>query len=149
MKTYMANAQNTTKEWYLVDADGQVYGRVASQVAAILHGKHKPTYTPHYDAGDYVIVINTDKMIVTGKKREKKIVRHHTGMVGNLKEVQLGKLLDKQSDEVLYQAIRGMLPKNSLGRAMIKKLRVYKGGEHEQVAQQPTPYALQEKRYDK
>lgn len=145
MKTFMANEGNYQRQWYLVDADGEVLGRLASQIATILRGKHKPTFTPHFDAGDYVVVINTDKMIVTGKKREKKIVRHHTGWVGGMKEIQLGKLLDARSDDVLYDAVKGMLPKTALGRKMIKKLRVFKGPEHEHTAQNPTVFELVER----
>lgn len=137
MKTFMANEQNIERKWYLVDASGMPLGRVASQVAAILRGKNKPTFTPHVDTGDFVIVINTDKMILTGKKLEQKYYRYHTGYMGGLKETQYKKMMAEKSDDALYIAIKGMLPKNSLGRQMLKKVRVYKGAEHEHEAQKP------------
>ncbi len=137
MKTFMANEQNIERKWYLVDASGMPLGRVASQVAAVLRGKNKPTFTPHVDTGDFVIVINTDKMILTGKKLEQKYYRYHTGYMGGLKEVQYKKMMSEKSDDALYIAVKGMLPKNSLGRQMLKKLRVYKGAEHEHEAQKP------------
>jgi len=146
-KTYMANDQTVTRKWYIVDAEGQVLGRLASQVASVLRGKNKPIFTPHVDTGDFVVVINCDKMIVTGKKAEQKMVRRHTGYVGGLKEVQLGKLLDTRANYVLYAAVKGMLPKNSLGRKLLKKLRVYNGPEHEHQAQQPIKLELV-KRYE-
>jgi len=142
MKTFMANAQNIKKEWLVVDVAGMPAGRAASQVASILRGKHKPTFTPHADAGDYVIVLNTDKLVFTGKKLDDKLVRHHTGYAGGLKEVQLKKLMSEKSDRVFYNAVKGMLPKNPLGRAMIKKMHVYTGDKHEQAAQQPKEYKL-------
>lgn len=137
MKTFMANEQNIERKWYLVDASGMPLGRVASQVAAILRGKNKPTFTPNVDAGDFVIVINTDKMILTGKKLEQKYYRYHTGYMGGLKAIQYKKMMSEKSDDALYIAVKGMLPKNSLGRKMLTKLRVYKGAEHEHAAQKP------------
>lgn len=137
MKTYMAKAGEVKRDWYVVDATGMPLGRLASQVAAILRGKNKPTFTPNVDTGDYVIVINTDKVELTGKKAEQKYYRYHTGYVGGLKEVRYDKLLDTKSDFVITKAVKGMLPKNSIGREMIKKLFVYKGAEHKQQAQQP------------
>ena len=137
MKTFMANEQNIERKWYLVDAAEMPLGRVASQVAAILRGKNKPTFTPHVDCGDYVIVINTDKMILTGKKLEQKYYRYHTGYMGGLKEVQYKKMMAEKSDDALYIAIKGMLPKNSLGRKMLKKVRVYKDANHNHEAQTP------------
>lgn len=137
MKTFMANEQNIERKWYLVDASNMPLGRVASQVAAVLRGKNKPTFTPHVDAGDYVIVINTDKMYLTGRKLEQKYHRYHTGYMGGLKAIQYKKMMAEKSDDALYLAIKGMLPKNSLGRKMLTKLRVYKGAEHEHAAQQP------------
>lgn len=137
MKTFMANEQNIERKWYLVDASDMPLGRVASQVAAVLRGKNKPTFTPHVDAGDYVIVINTDKMYLTGRKLEQKYHRYHTGYMGGLKAIQYKKMMAEKSDDALYLAVKGMLPKNSLGRKMLTKLRVYKGAEHEHVAQQP------------
>ena len=137
MKTYMANAQTVEKKWYIVDAEGQTLGRLATKVATVLRGKHKPTYTPNVDCGDFVIVINTDKVVLTGKKLEDKFYRYHTGYIGGLKEIPYKKLMAEKSDLAVYEAVKGMLPKNSLGRAMIKKLRVYKGAEHNHVAQKP------------
>ena len=137
MKTYMANAQTVERKWYVVDAAGVPLGRLASRVAFILRGKHKPTYTPHVDSGDFVIVINTDKATLTGKKAENKFYRYHTGYVGGLKEISYKKMLAEKSDLAVYEAVKGMLPKNSLGRATLKKLRVYKGAEHNHAAQKP------------
>lgn len=137
MKTFMANEQNIERKWYLVDASNMPLGRVASQVAVVLRGKNKPTFTPHVDAGDYVIVINTDKMYLTGRKLEQKYHRYHTGYMGGLKAIQYKKMMAEKSDDALYLAVKGMLPKNSLGRKMLTKLRVYKGAEHEHAAQQP------------
>ena len=137
MKTFMANEQNIERKWYLVDAADMPLGRVASQVAAILRGKNKPTYTPHVDCGDFVIVINTDKAILTGKKLEQKYYRYHTGYMGGLKEVQYKKMMAEKSDDAMYLAIKGMLPKNSLGRKMLKKVRVYKDANHNHEAQKP------------
>ena len=137
MKTYMANAQTVEKKWYVVDAEGVTLGRLATRVASVLRGKHKPTYTPNVDTGDFVIVINTDKVVLTGKKLEDKFYRYHTGYIGGLKEIPYKKMMEEKSDLAVYEAVRGMLPKNSLGRAMIKKLRVYKGAEHNHVAQKP------------
>ena len=137
MKTYMANAQTVERKWYVVDAAGVPLGRLAARVAFILRGKHKPTYTPHVDTGDFVIVINTDKTVLTGKKAENKFYRYHTGYIGGLKEIPYKKMMEEKSDLAVYEAVRGMLPKNSLGRAMIKKLRVYKGEAHNHEAQKP------------
>lgn len=137
MKTYMANAQNVERKWYVVDAEGQVLGRLASQVAAVLRGKNKPTFTPHVDTGDFVIVVNCDKIRLTGKKLDKKIYRYHTGFIGGLKETSYRDMMAKKSDVVVYEAVKGMLPKNSLGRKMLKKLKVYKEAEHNHQAQQP------------
>ena len=137
MKTYMANAQTVEKKWYIVDAEGLTLGRLATKVAAVLRGKHKPTYTPNVDTGDFVIVINTDKVVLTGKKLEDKFYRYHTGYIGGLKEIPYKKLMAEKSDLAVYEAVKGMLPKNSLGRAMLKKLRVYKGAEHNHAAQKP------------
>ncbi|MCL2061358.1 MAG: 50S ribosomal protein L13 [Firmicutes bacterium] len=136
-KTYMANNQTIQRDWYVVDAAGMPLGRLASQVASVLRGKNKPAFTPHVDTGDFVIVLNTDKVILTGKKLEQKFKRRHTLWMGGLKEVQYKKYMAEKSDDAVYEAIRGMLPKNSLGRKMIKKLRVYKDGQHNHQAQQP------------
>ena len=148
MKTFMANAQNIERKWYVVDAAGMPLGRVATQVAGVLRGKHKPTFTPHVDAGDYVIVLNCDKVVLTGNKKEE-VYRHHTHVSSGLREVKMSKLMAQKSDEVMYRAVKGMLPKNALGRGMLKKLRVYKGGEHQQQAQQPVELKLVTKAYAK
>ena len=137
MKTYMANAQTVERKWYVVDAAGLTLGRLATRVASVLRGKNKPTYTPNVDCGDFVIVINTDKVVLTGKKLEDKFYRYHTGYIGGLKEISYKKLMAEKSDLAVYEAVKGMLPKNSLGRDMIKKLRVYKGAEHNHAAQKP------------
>ena len=137
MKTYMAHAETVERKWYVVDAEGVALGRLATRVASVLRGKHKPTYTPNVDTGDFVIVINTDKVVLTGKKLEDKFYRYHTGDIGGLKEIPYKKLMSEKSDLAVYEAVKGMLPKNSLGRAMLKKLRVYKGAEHNHVAQKP------------
>ena len=137
MKTYMANAQTVERKWYVVDAAGVPLGRLASKVAAILRGKNKPIFTPNVDTGDFVIVINSDKVALTGKKLEDKFYRYHTGYIGGLKEVSYKKMLSEKSDLAVYEAVRGMLPKNSLGKDMKKKLRVYKGAEHNHAAQKP------------
>ena len=137
MKTYMAKAETVERKWYVVDAEGLTLGRLASRVAAVLRGKTKPNYTPNVDTGDFVIVINTDKVVLTGKKLEDKFYRYHTGYIGGLKEIPYKKMMEEKSDLAVYEAVKGMLPKNSLGRAMIKKLRVYKGSEHNHAAQKP------------
>ena len=137
MKTYMANAQTVERKWYVVDAAGLTLGRLATRVASVLRGKNKPTYTPNVDCGDFVIVINTDKVVLTGKKLEDKFYRYHTGYIGGLKEISYKKLMAEKSDLAVYEAVKGMLPKNSLGRQMLKKLKVYKGAEHNHAAQKP------------
>ena len=137
MKTYMAKAETVERKWYVVDAEGVTLGRLASQVASVLRGKNKPNYTPNVDTGDFVIIINTDKVVLTGKKLENKFYRYHTGYIGGLKEIPYKKMMAEKSDLAVYEAVKGMLPKNSLGRAMIKKLRVYKGAEHNHIAQKP------------
>ncbi|HRF36784.1 MAG TPA: 50S ribosomal protein L13 [Clostridia bacterium] len=137
MKTYMAKPEEIERKWYVVDCDGLVLGRVASQIASVLRGKNKPCYTPNVDCGDYVIAINTDKIVLTGKKLEQKYYRYHTGYIGGLKEIQFKKRMSEDSDKALTTAVKGMLPKNSLGRDMIKKLKVFKGAEHNHQAQMP------------
>lgn len=137
MNTFMANAQNVERKWYVVDANGMVLGRLASQVANILRGKHKPTYTPHVDTGDYVIVVNADKVVLTGKKLDQKVYYHHTGYPGGLRETKYRKLMSDKPEFVIQHAIVGMLPKGPLGRAMAKKLYVYAGNEHRHEAQKP------------
>ena len=142
MKTYMAHASDVVRKWYVVDASGMALGRLASKVAAILRGKNKPTFTPNVDTGDFVIIVNTDKVVLTGKKLEKKYYRYHTGHIGGLKEIQYKTLMAEKSDVAVYEAVKGMLPKNKLGAKMLKKLRVYKGAEHNQQAQQPIELKL-------
>ena len=137
MKTYMAKAEAVERKWYVVDAAGVPLGRLASRVASVLRGKNKPTYTPNVDTGDFVIVINTDKTVLTGKKLENKFYRYHTGYIGGLKEISYKKMMAEKSDLAVYEAVKGMLPKNSLGRQMLKKLKVYKGAEHNHAAQKP------------
>ena len=138
--TYSAKASELEKKWYVIDAEGKVVGRLASEIAKILRGKNKPTFTPNVDTGDFVIVINTDKMVFTGNKLNDKIYRRHTGYIGNMKETQAKDMMSKDSTKVLMLAVKGMLPKNSLGRKMLTKLRVYAGSEHEQAAQKPEVY---------
>jgi large subunit ribosomal protein L13 len=133
----MANAGNVEHKWYIVDAAGLPLGRVATQVASVLRGKHKPTFTPHVDTGDGVIVINCEKVVLTGKKLDQKMYRHHSGYPGGLKETPYRVIMETRPQLAMYEAVRRMLPKNRLGRQMIKKLRVYAGSEHEQQAQQP------------
>ena len=137
MKTFMAKPETVERKWYVVDATDMVLGRLASQVAAILRGKNKPTFTPNVDTGDHVIIINCDKVVLTGRKLEQKYYRYHTGYVGGLKEIQYSKLMQSKPDFAVYEAIRGMLPKSPIGRQMIKKLKVYKGAEHNHQAQKP------------
>ena len=133
----MPKAADITRKWYVVDAEGLALGRVASQVANILRGKNKPIYTPHVDTGDYVIVVNASKVILTGKKLDQKIYYKHSGFVGGLKETKYRKLLAEKPEEALRHAVVGMLPKGPLGRQMAKKLKIYAGAEHEHAAQQP------------
>ena len=135
--TYMPNAQIVERKWYVVDATGQTLGRLASQVATILRGKNKVIFTPHVDCGDHVIIINADQVQMTGKKLDQKIYRKHSGYVGGLKEVSAREMMAKQPEKVIMLAVKGMLPKNSLGRQMLTKLRVYAGAEHGHEAQQP------------
>lgn len=142
MKTYSAKPQEVSRDWYLVDAEGKTLGRLASELARRLRGKHKPEYTPHVDTGDYIVVINAEKIGVTGNKRSDKIYYRHTGYIGNLKQINLESLLDAHPERVIESAVKGMLPKNSLGRAMFRKLKVYAGGQHPHEAQQPQALEL-------
>ena len=137
MKSFMAKSHEVKREWFVVDASGMTLGRLASQVASVLRGKHKPTFTPNVDTGDFVIVLNSDKVVLTGKKLEQKMYTYHTGYIGGLKQTPYKDMMAKKSDVVVYEAVKGMLPKNSLGRQMLTKLRVYKGAEHNHQAQQP------------
>ena len=142
MKTYMAKAETVERKWYVVDAAGIPLGRLATRVASVLRGKNKPTFTPNVDCGDFVIIINTDKAVLTGKKLENKFYRYHTGYIGGLKEISYKKMMEEKSDLAVYEAVKGMLPKNSLGRVMLKKLKVYKGAEHNHAAQKPEELKL-------
>ena len=137
MKTFSAKKEDVNNEWLLVDADGKVLGRLASEIARRLRGKHKPIYTPHTDTGDFVIVVNADKITLTGNKLDNKMYYSHSGYPGGLKETTAGKMLQEKPTEVLRSAVRGMLPKNSLGRAMLKKLKIYSGSVHPHEAQCP------------
>ena len=142
MKTFMANAQNVERNWYVVDADGMTLGRLASQVAAILRGKNKPTFTPHVDCGDHVIIINAAKVVLSGKKLDQKIYYHHSGFAGGLKQTKYRKLMAEKPEFAVKHAVVGMLPKGPLGRQKARKLRVYAGAEHEHAAQMPTVLEL-------
>mgnify|MGYP000344873504 CR=1 FL=1 len=137
MKTFSAKSETVTRDWFVVDAADKTLGRLAAEIAYRLRGKHKPEYTPHVDTGDYVVVVNAEKVRVTGKKATDKIYHHHTGYPGGLKSISFEKLIDKAPERVLQGAVRGMLPNNPLGRAMFGKLKVYAGAEHPHAAQQP------------
>ena len=137
MKTYMANPDKIERKWYVVDAEGQTLGRLAAEVAKVLRGKNKPEFTPHIDTGDNVIVINAEKIKVTGKKLDQKVYYHHSDYVGGMKETTLREMMAKKPQQVIELAVKGMLPKGPLGRTMIKKLHVYAGAEHAHQAQKP------------
>jgi large subunit ribosomal protein L13 len=137
MGTFSAKAETVRRDWYVVDASNMVLGRLATEIARRLRGKHKPEYTPHVDTGDYIIVVNAEKVRVTGKKLQDKMYHHVTGYIGGLKTITLDKLLKKAPERVIEIAVKGMLPKNSLGRTMYRKLKVYAGAEHQHTAQQP------------
>ena len=137
MKTFSAKPREVTKDWFLVDAQGKTLGRLATAIAHRLRGKHKPQYTPHVDTGDYIVVINAEKIIVTGKKLEDKLYHKHTGYIGNLKTESLAELLKRSPERVIEGAVKGMLPKNTLGREMFKKLKVVIGSEHPYISQKP------------
>jgi large subunit ribosomal protein L13 len=139
MKTYQAKKEEIDHKWYLVNAEGKVLGRLSTGLAKILKGKNKPTYTPHVDTGDFVVVVNAGKVTLTGKKLTDKIYYHHTGYPGGIKEISAEKLLAKKPTEMIRMAVRGMLPKNSLGRQMLRKLKIYAGPNHPHEAQQPIP----------
>ncbi len=142
MKTYVTKPADVERAWYVVDAEGQTLGRLASSVATILRGKHKPIYNPSVDTGDYVIVLNAEKVAVTGRRLEQKRYYRHSLYIGGLKEISLRDQLQQHPERVIESAVRGMLPKNALGRKMFKKLKVYAGGEHPHQAQQPQPMEL-------
>ena len=137
MKTIMANSATVEKKWYIIDAEGKVLGRVAAEAATLLRGKHKATFTPNVDCGDNVIILNSDKLVLTGKKEEQKYFKRYSGFTNGLKEIQYKKMMAEQSDVALMRAIKGMLPKNSLGRTMAKHVHIYKGAEHNNQAQKP------------
>lgn len=146
MKSYMASPETVERKWYVVDAEGHTLGRLTSEIAKILRGKNKPVYTPHVDTGDYIIVVNAEKIKVTGKKLEQKIYYNHSDYVGGMKETTLKEMLDKKPENVITLAVKGMLPKGPLGRSMIKKLHVYAGPEHNNAAQKPEVLEIK-KRY--
>ena len=137
MRTFSAKPAEVKRDWYVVDADGKTLGRLATEIALRLRGKHKPEYTPHVDTGDYIVVINAEKVKVTGNKETDKMYHHHTGYIGSLKSISLDKLRQKAPERIIETAVKGMLPRNPLGRAMFKKLKVYAGAEHGHTAQQP------------
>ena len=139
MKTYVAKPQTVERDWCLVDATDKTLGRLAAELASRLRGKHKPEYTPHVDTGDYIVVVNAEKIRVTGNKKRDKMYHHHTGYIGNLKSTNLETLLDEAPERALQYAVKGMLPKGPLGRQMFSKLRVFAGPEHNHAAQQPIP----------
>ncbi len=135
--TYSAKQSDIQEKWWVVDAEGMILGRLASVVAARLRGKHNPLFTPHVDCGDFIVVVNADKIVLTGRKRQQKIYYRHSGYIGGLKEITAEKLLEKRPEDLVRFAVKGMLPKNSLGRSMFSKLKVYAGGDHPHQAQQP------------
>lgn len=139
MKTFSAKNEEVRRDWYLVDADGKTLGRLASELARRLRGKHKPEFTPHVDTGDYMVVINAGKIRVTGNKLQDKMYYRHTGYIGNMKSGNLEKLLATKPEQAIELAVKGMLPRNPLGRKMLRKLKVFAGPEHDHIAQQPTP----------
>lgn len=141
MSTFMANKGNVVRKWFILDAAGKPMGRTAATAAVLLRGKHKPTYTPHVDCGDFVIILNSDKAVLTGNKLLQKYYRTHSGYVGGLKETQYKKLMEERSDLAMQLAVKGMLGKNSLGKAQLVRLKVFKGAEHKHAAQQPETYA--------
>jgi large subunit ribosomal protein L13 len=142
MKTYFANRENIENKWYVIDASGKILGRLATQIAKYLRGKHKPEYTPHADAGDYIIVINAAQIKVTGNKRKQKIYYTHSGYPGGLKLTSFETLQEKKPNHIIKHAVKGMLPKNPLGRDMLSKLKIYSGSEHPHAAQQPVEITL-------
>ncbi len=142
MKTFSAKPAEVKRDWYLVDATDKTLGRLSSEIAKRLRGKHKPVYTPHVDTGDYIVVVNVEKIRVTGNKTTDKIYYHHTGFIGNLKSISFDKLQKKAPERILEKAVKGMLPRNPLGRAMFRKLKVYAGPKHNHAAQQPQPLEL-------
>ncbi len=142
-KTYLAKASEVNRKWYVVDATDKPVGRLAVDIAKVLMGKNKPTYTPHVDTGDFVIVINAEKVLLTGKKLEDKIYRRHSGYPGNLKEMKAKEMISNHPERLIELTVKGMIPKNVLGRHMLKKLKVYRGSEHPHIAQRPQPLSVE------
>lgn len=142
MKTFSAKEEQIKSKWYMIDANGEILGRLAVKVATIIRGKHKPTFTPHVDTGDYVVIVNAEKVRLTGNKLKDKIYQHHTGHPGGIRKISAEKLLQKKPEEILKKAIKGMLPKNSLGRKIFKKAKIYASTDHPHEAQQPEVLAL-------
>ena len=140
MSTYMPKAGDITRSWYVLDAEGKTLGSIAAEAAHLLRGKHKPTFAPHADCGDFVIVVNVEKMVLTGNKLEKKMYYHHTGYIGNMKKVQYKTLMAEKPEFAMELAVKGMLPKNSIGRSSMTRLKVYAGAEHKNAAQKPEPW---------
>ncbi len=143
MKTYVATPENREREWLVVDATGQTLGRLATQIATALRGKHKPEYTPHCDVGDFVVVVNAEKIAVTGKKRDEKLYHRYSGYPGGLRSRTLNEMLDRRPEEPLRLAVKGMLPRNRIARAQLRKLKIYAGPEHPHAAQQPKPMEIE------
>ena len=142
MSTYMPKAGDITRKWYIIDAEGQTLGKVATKAADLLRGKHKPTFVPHMDCGDHVIIVNADKIVLTGKKLEQKMYYHHTGYIGNMKQVKYSTLLAKKPEFVMTKAVKGMIPDTTIGRQALTRLRVFAGAEHTHAAQKPEKVEL-------
>lgn len=142
MKTFSAKAETVTRDWFVIDASGKTLGRTATEIARRLRGKHKAEFTPHVDTGDYIVVVNAEKIEVTGNKAKNKLYHHHTGYIGSLKTINFSDLQEKAPEQIIIKAVKGMLPRNPLGRAMMKKLKVYAGPEHQHAAQQPIPLEI-------
>ncbi|MBL1433140.1 MAG: 50S ribosomal protein L13 [Gammaproteobacteria bacterium] len=142
MKTFSAKAETVTRDWFVIDASGKTLGRMATEIARRLRGKHKAEFTPHVDTGDYIVVVNAEKVEVTGKKAQNKLYHHHTGFIGSLKTINFSDLQQKAPEQIIIKAVKGMLPRNPLGRAMMKKLKVYAGPVHQHSAQQPLPLEI-------
>ena len=142
MKSYMARPLEVERKWYVVDAGGQTLGRLATEIARILRGKNKPQYTPHVDTGDFVVVVNAEKVVVTGRKAEQKVYRRHSGYPGGLKETSYEQMMERRPTEILRRAVKGMMPKNRLARQQLRKLKIYAGPEHPHAAQNPQPYEV-------
>jgi large subunit ribosomal protein L13 len=142
MKSYMARPLEVERKWYVVDAEGRTLGRLATEIATILRGKNKPQYTPHVDTGDFVVVVNAEKVVVTGRKAEQKVYRRHSGYPGGLKETSYEQMMERRPTEILRRAVKGMMPKNRLARQQLRKLKIYAGPEHPHAAQNPQPYEV-------